>query len=131
MVKKTDWKTEDMPQECEEFYMDCTLSGEDIELIKEGHLPREMEDKWFVYYEDDRLYIHRSWTGYCIYIVDMSEPGRLKVTVNRNKEQYTQTSIESDKDMVNMRINSLLNRRSQNTELMKNNPNSPKFYFRE
>src|SRR5688572_18541891 len=32
-------------------------------LVK-GLIPREMEDKWFIYYEEEWLYFHRSWTGY-------------------------------------------------------------------
>lgn len=120
MVKKSDWKTLEMPQENEEFIMDYSLSKQDIELIKQGFIPQEMEDKWFIYYEDDKLFIHRSWTGYCIYIVDMSEMNKLKVMVNRNPEQHKETDIERDKMMVNIRLNSLLNKRGHNAELMKN-----------
>ncbi len=120
MVKKSDWKTLEMPQENEEFIMDYSLSKQDIELIKQGFLPQEMEDKWFIYYEDDKLFIHRSWTGYCIYIVDMSEISKLKVIVNRNPEQHKETDIERDKMTVNIRLNSLLNKCGQNAELMKN-----------
>lgn len=119
MVKKSDWKTLEMPQENEEFILECSLSNEDIELIKEGFLPKEMEDKWFMYYEDDKLFIHRSWTGYCIYIVDMSEMNKLKVIVNRDPEQHKETDVERDKIMVNIQLNSLLNKRGQNAELMK------------
>jgi len=28
-----------------------------------------MEDKWFIFLEDDWLYLHRSWTGTCVYKV--------------------------------------------------------------
>lgn len=119
MVKKSDWKTLEMPQENEEFILEGSLSNEDIELIKEGFLPKEMEDKWFMYYEDDKLFIHRSWTGYCIYIVDTSEMSKLKVIVNRNPEQHKETDVEKDKIMVNIQLNSLLNKRGQNAELMK------------
>jgi len=119
MVKKTDWNTSEMPQEKEEFILERTLSNEDIELIKEGFRPQEMEDKWFMYYEEGKLFIHRSWTGYCIYIVDTSDTSKLKVIANRNQEQHKETDIEKDKIMVNMQLNSLLNKRGQNAELMK------------
>ena len=120
MVKKSDWKILlEMPQQNEEFILEASLSNEDIELIKEGFLPKEMEDKWFMYYEDDKLFIHRSWTGYCIYIVDMSEMNKLKVIVNRNPEQYKETDIERDKIMVNIQLNSLLNKRGRNADLMR------------
>jgi len=33
-----------------------------------GLVPEEIEDKWFIYWEDDTLFFHRSWTGNCIYV---------------------------------------------------------------
>lgn len=45
---------------------------------------------------------------------------KLKVIVNRNPEQHKETDIERDKMTVNIRLNSLLNKRGQNAELMKN-----------
>ncbi|MDQ1086415.1 ADP-ribosylglycohydrolase family protein [Siphonobacter sp. SORGH_AS_1065] len=32
-----------------------------------GLIPQQMEDKWFIYYENEWLYFHRSWTGHGIY----------------------------------------------------------------
>jgi hypothetical protein len=40
-------------------------------LIKAGHIPRDMDDKWFIYYEDPCLYLHRSWTGLPAYRVTL------------------------------------------------------------
>ena len=37
-------------------------------------MPKSMDDWWFIYYQDDWLYFHRSWTGFCIYEV------KLKIT---------------------------------------------------
>ena len=34
-----------------------------------GVIPREMEDKWFVFYEEPWLYVSQSWTSLCIYEV--------------------------------------------------------------
>ena len=32
------------------------------------------EDKWFIYWENDTLFFHRSWTGVCVYIVRFTSP---------------------------------------------------------
>ena len=60
--------------------------------IKKGRVPREMEDKWFMYYSNSRLHIHRSWTGYAIYIVRFIEEGDEATAVdfqaNVDPEQY-------------------------------------------
>lgn len=122
MVKKTDWNgITDMPKETDCFVIKKQLSETDIAILKEGHHPEEMEDKWFMYYEDNKFYFHRSWTGICIYIVSMIEgTDELEVVVNRNPEEYKETSIEQDKMMLNIIINGYLNNRTENMELMKN-----------
>lgn len=119
MIKKADWKTMDMPEEVEHFKMEMKLTADGIENLKEGHLPEEMEDKWFMYFENDKFYIHRSWTGSCIYIISpVLDSDILEVTVNRNKEQYTQTNVERDKTMVTMLLNSWSKQGADNRELM-------------
>lgn len=37
--------------------------------LRLGLIPQAMEDKWFVYYEDEKLHFHRSWTGMAVYRV--------------------------------------------------------------
>ena len=119
MVKKTDWKTVDMPEEVEHFTMEMKLTADGLENLKEGHLPKEMEDKWFMYFENDKFYIHRSWTGFCIYIISLVfDSDILEVTVNRNKEQYTETSAERDKIMVTILLNSWSKQGVDNCDLM-------------
>ena len=56
--------------------------------------------------------------GICIYKVRFSTDRRIEeVVVNRDSEQYRETSIERDKVQVMMRINSLCGR-TGNGELM-------------
>lgn len=40
---------------------------EEMEHIRRGYIPQIMDEKWFIFVEGDRLYAHRSWTGYCVY----------------------------------------------------------------
>jgi hypothetical protein len=35
--------------------------------IGQGHRARDMDDKWQAFVENDRLFLHRSWTGFGIY----------------------------------------------------------------
>lgn len=60
-----------------------------------------------------------SWTGYCIYIIDLSENGKLNIIVNRNSEQYKEESIERDRIMVTILINQLIKKNGENAKLMK------------
>lgn len=98
LVKKDDWKTCEMPDQNDRFELSVHLSDKQLDILRHGHLPKEMEDKWFWYMIGDVLYAHRSWTGYCIYIANFSEKGKIKVIVNRDPEQYKCIDVNEDKE---------------------------------
>jgi len=100
---KADWQTVDMPEEHDSFILHRMLSEADVAVLKMGNIPQEMEDKWFWYCEGNTLYAHRSWPGYCIYILQMN-PGKKEhlVTVNRFTEQYGCTDTAGDEKNLNM-----------------------------
>lgn len=103
---KSDWKTIDMPKEHDTFSLERKFSAKEIENLKFGNIPKEMEDKWFWYFDNNKLYCHRSWTGFCVYIIEFNfETNIHKVIVNRCKDQYIETSIEEDKNNLNMLLN--------------------------
>lgn len=41
----------------------------EMDKIRLGYIPEEMEEKWFIYMEGDWLYLHQSWTGDCTFMV--------------------------------------------------------------
>ena len=98
LVRKEDWKTCTMPKQNDCFEVPVSIPENKLDVLRHGHRPTEMEDKWFRYMEGDVLYAHRSWTGFCIYIADFGEKGKIKVTVNRDPEQYTCTDINEDRE---------------------------------
>ena len=102
---KDDWQTCDMPEQRDTFILERSFTDSQMRSLRHGNIPQEMEDKWFWYMDGDTLYAHRSWTGYCIYIIEFKPDGRHLVTVNRNPEQYKCKSI--DEDLVS--LNKLLN----------------------
>ncbi len=48
---------------------DMLISRDDMQAIALGYRPMDMNDKWLAFMEDDRLFLHRSWTGHGIYEV--------------------------------------------------------------
>lgn len=100
-VTSEDWTAIEMPQEHVEFEMERLLTVEGINLLKKGHIPEEEADKWFWYVENNVLSIHRSWTGFCWFKIELNTNGKLKVIANRNPEQYTETNIEKEKKWIN------------------------------
>lgn len=85
----------EMPANHTTFILERTLSEEERQHLCQGHMPMEMEDRWFSYCEDGKLYIHRSWTGFCIFIVNLQGPGPLTVTCNQDPDQFNETDIDN------------------------------------
>ncbi len=95
-----DWQVQALPSEHVTVYLDFKLSAREAERVRFGFIPSVMEEKWFVYFADNTLYQHRSWTGYCIdQIHFIPDGGGLRAThaeVNRNRQQYTEDDDEKD-----------------------------------
>ena len=72
-----------------------------IETLRWGHIPHQMEDKWFYYMEGETLFIHRSWTGNCIFILEVDECYMHRLTVNRDPSQYTNIDLAKDVELLN------------------------------
>ena len=105
IADRKDWKTVKMPHKHDTFVLHRSFHTHQMEALRRGNIPREMEDKWFWFMEGDTLYAHRSWTGFCIYRIDFKPDNNHIVTVNRDPEQYTCTSVAEDTE----RLNDLLN----------------------
>ena len=101
-----------MPNETDVFMLNRKISQQEFELLEYGRIPKEMEDKWFIYYDSGKLYFHRSWSGFCVYIADVDKVGANfnvgRIIVNRNKEQYKESDVDADKNKVCILINGLL-----------------------
>ncbi len=104
VAKESDWNTLPLPASHSVVALGHPYTSAEMEAIKIGVVPEEMEEKWFIYWKDERLYFHRSWTGNCIYIMEFeSVPEGYIATrffVNRDMEQYKETDDEVDKRVV-------------------------------
>ncbi len=98
---KSNWKTQEMPKQNDTFILERVFSVEQMKNLSKGYIPSSMDEKWFLYMENNTLFIHRSWTGFCIYKIEISPDNRHKVIVNRNPMQHTCTNIDKDKDILN------------------------------
>jgi hypothetical protein len=80
--------------------------------VVRGLVPREMEDKWFVYYDEPWLYFHRSWTGLCVYAVRLHAQGEGSVVeeawANRAPEEYRETDDAHDVALLSFLVDALL-----------------------
>jgi hypothetical protein len=123
---RNSWKNLPLPEEREELNVEAYFSDEEFRLIFHGLIPVVMEDKWFIFLADNNLYIHRSWTGYCIYQVRFTKKGNgfciEEAWVNRNRDQYKENDLNYDRELLIFLIDRfLLNRRTRIPE-RKSNP---------
>ncbi|MDR6196687.1 hypothetical protein [Siphonobacter sp. SORGH_AS_0500] len=66
--------------------------------LVEGLIPQQMEDKGFIYYENEWLYFHRSWTGH----------GRYKAKINEVTDGYSIKEFWTERNPKNIKIRMIL-----------------------
>ena len=106
------WKTRTLPARRASVTLDRVFSQEDMDRIHRGVVPETMDDKWFIYWTEGALYFHRSWTGFCIYVVHFAAEGdvwrMLLADVNRDPRQYEETDTDRDARLIASLIDVLL-----------------------
>ena len=112
LATRTSWKIHPCPTERVGLKLAAAYSEAEFEQIKAGLIPLEMEDKWFMFFESPWLYMHRSWTGFCVYGVRFgpSPEGAAIVEswVSRNAEEYRGADIEHEERLLKFLIDALL-----------------------
>jgi len=109
-ANRNSWKTTlPLPAKREKLIIKLTFTDEEYNHLAKGLIPKVMEDKWFVFMEDDTLFFHRSWTGICVYQVHFDNQHRVdEVWVNRDRKQYNEADIEYDGKLLFFLIDNLL-----------------------
>lgn len=84
-----------------------------MDRIQMGVVPRDMDERWLIYYEDDTLYLHRSWTGYCTFsvrfiVLDDGAARMCEYLASRDEEQYGSSDDAKDLNLLNSIIDELL-----------------------
>jgi len=80
--------------------------------IRLGTLPLDMDDKWFIFMEDNQLHLHRSWTGHGIYEATFTKTDsdhRISAAVVTNdNERYRRSSVDAERARLERLIGVLL-----------------------
>jgi len=111
-ASRASWKTAELPSQRADLGFHETFSGVEFETIQRGWIPIEMEDKWFILFEDPWLFLHRSWTGVCIYMLRFERHSAgasvVESWVNRDPTQYSQVDVDYDRALAKFVIDALL-----------------------
>ncbi|MCL2013107.1 MAG: hypothetical protein FWG75_10025 [Cystobacterineae bacterium] len=112
----TSWKHLPPPSTCEPLGFEAMFSDAEAEQLMLGLVPKQMEDKWFIYYEEGWLRFHRSWTGAFIYALRLDgSPAGVRVVsswVNGDPEQYKADDIAYERKLVCFLIDAFLLKKS-------------------
>jgi len=80
--------------------IDIHLTDKQFSKLTNGLIPQQMEDKWFIYYENEWLYFHRSWTGNGMYKAKLyKETNGYSIRefwAERNQEKYKNKDDNTD-----------------------------------
>lgn len=109
----TSWKTKPLPAQRERGALVRQFSAAELVLLRLGLIPRDMDDRWFIYLADNTLHFHRSWTGHEIFQLPLTptpDGGAAAATfwVSRDPAEYRGTSAEADRDTLASLIDRLL-----------------------
>ena len=110
------WKTKPLPAERAPLRLERSFDAAEWEAIRQGFIPEEMEDKWFVYESRGWLSFHRSWTGICIYRVRLRKTSKgmevVEARVNRKSDDYSCVDDRYDAAIASWLIDVLLLKRA-------------------
>ena len=111
------WKHLPAPDQREPLNFQARYSADEYASLQAGSIPREMEDKWFIYLHDGWLRLHRSWTGNWIYALRLEQDGNDWIVtdswVNRDPEQYRITDGDYDRQLLERLLQGLITRPQQ------------------
>ena len=110
---KNDWELFPLPDKHVSLAVNRTFDRYQMERIKMGVVPRDMDERWLIYYEDDTLYLHRSWTGYCAFavrfnVLDEGSARMYECLASREELQYASSEDAEDLKLLNSIIDELL-----------------------
>ena len=112
VATRESWQILPLPETRADLRLAKTYTLEEFERMRRGLIPREMEDKWFVYCDERWMFFHRSWTGTGIYGVrfQLSDSGASVVEswVSRDSDQYKETRTDYDRALLTFLIDALL-----------------------
>ena len=96
---KTSWQNHPMDNP-KQIGIDLHFTEQQLSKLKEGLVPQEMEDRWFIYFEDEWLYFHRSWTGHEIFRAKLDKEAEgfaiKEFWAERNQEKYQNEDDSAD-----------------------------------
>jgi uncharacterized protein (DUF1810 family) len=111
-ASRESWKIKPPPAARTVLPYSRTFDERELDRVQRGLVPEQMEDKWFIFWEAPWLFLHRSWTGICIYGVRLAPKGAgatvEEAWANRDPEQYREADDAYDAAVLAFLVDRLL-----------------------
>lgn len=107
---RADWETKPMTESRETLPLRLSFNEEEFQSLQQGLIPIQMEDKWFIFYEEEWLYFHRSWTGFCAFQVRVEKVDAKYITAEAwvARQNDSDSNLEFDLEVLGYLIYSVL-----------------------
>ena len=95
---RNSWNIKEFSNNLETIDINKKLTKEQLNLLRLGHIPNEMEDHWFFYdnEEEKTINIHSSWTGNGIYKAYYNEIENTIYKLEYDKEQIVRNNTKEE-----------------------------------
>ncbi len=111
------YRNEPMPEQRTWLVCECHLNEPEYRALVRGLIPQSQDDRWLVFEEDGWLYLHRSWTGHCIYALRLESRGDgwvvTEVWGNGDPEQYAATNEAHEVRRLDRLLNVIIDENTQ------------------
>ena len=109
IADRNSWEIKPLPPQRAKLGVKRSFTEDEYNNLAKGLVPEVMEDKWFIFMENETLYFHRSWTGVCVYQVHLDDQRRVvEAWANRDPQQYGISDDEYDGKLLCFLIDNLL-----------------------
>lgn len=110
---RTSWETLPEPEARAWFNLPMIFTRQEADKLRLGHIPKAMEDRWFIFHEAGWLIFCRSWTGSCIFGVRLEPTPDAGAQIaecwaSRDEEYYSETCIDADRELLHQLLIFLL-----------------------
>lgn len=101
-----------LPEECTLLEYSRTFTDLEFEKLCNGLRSQSMEEKWNAFMYNGSLYFYRSWTGICIYKIEVTSGSNchsvVRAFANRNLGQYKEKDNKYDALLLDFLISNLI-----------------------
>lgn len=96
-ANRTSWhKVKPLSQIYKNISLERRFSLDEYKIISQGYIPNSLDDKWFIFIEENIMFIYNSRAGTCIYQIIFQKSDDhyeiINVLVNRDPKEYINTN---------------------------------------